>query len=142
MNQHRVLLICQLPLLCEGVQHLIQGMDDVQLVTLDCVDPGLIESCLQDFAPATVLIATERADAVATRLIPDVLNHWPDISIIWIGLEENSLRVYTSQILPANSQQLTHAIRRMGAIRRMAPIRQAGRDARKGQIRTKTPRRS
>jgi hypothetical protein len=135
MHQHRVLLICQLPLLCEGIQRLIQGLDDVQLVTLDCSDPGLIESCLHDFVPATVLIATEQPGPIAAWLIPDVLNHWPDISVIWIGLEENSLHVYTSRTLPANSQQLIQAIRGI------TEFRHARLDAGRSQVRTKLPRR-
>ncbi len=135
MDQHRVLLICRLPLLCEGIQRLFQKLDDVQTVTLDSVDAGIIESCLHDFAPATVLIATQGADVAATRLIPDVLNHWPDVSVIWIGLEETSLRIYTSQTLPANSQQLIQAIRGI------APIRHARLDAGRNQARAQTPRR-
>lgn len=114
MAKHRVLLICMLPLLREGLRRILQDVDDVQLICLDYTDPQLIQSCLQTFSPGTVVIAGERADDAAIHLISNVLNDWPDIPVVWIELETNLLRMYTSHTLPANSQQLIGAIRQAG----------------------------
>ncbi len=112
MEKRRVLLICTLPLLCEGLQRIFGALDDVELVCLECADPQVVESCLRSFQPGTVVIAGERADDAATHLISNVLNYWPDIPVVWIELETNVIRVYTSHTLPANSRDLLDAVRR------------------------------
>jgi hypothetical protein len=111
MGKHRVLLVCMQPLLCEGIRRIFQVLDDVQLIYLDGADLESIEPCLQDFAPGTVLIAGERADEASTYLISHILNHWPELPVVWIELETNLIRVFTSHTLPATSQYLIGAIR-------------------------------
>lgn len=110
MDQTRVLLICLLPLLCEGLRRILQAQEDVQLVYLERADPVMIQSCFQEFAPETVLIAGERTDDAAAHLISDLLNRWPDVPVVWIELEANIIRLYTSHMLPADSKGLIAAL--------------------------------
>lgn len=106
-----MLLICLLPLLCEGLLRIFEGLEDVDLVCMRSFDSQQLEDCLGTFHPVMVLLAGEKEDDSATHLISDLLRHCADIPIVWIELETNVLRIYTSHIFPASSADLINAIR-------------------------------
>jgi chemotaxis response regulator CheB len=115
MTRHRVLLISMLPLLGEGLQRLLDAHDDVELVPLPCTDLAALHACAASTRPDVILIAGEREDDAATHLISNVLNCWTDTPVVWIELETNVIRKYTSHNLPANSKELIETIRQASA---------------------------
>lgn len=111
METHQVLLICLQPLLSEGLQRIFESLADVELVEAPCADLQAVESLLSLGQPDVVVVAGEQEDAQTEHLISMLLNHCADVPVIWVGLEDSQLRVYSSRILPANSAGLLEIIR-------------------------------
>ncbi len=115
MVRHRVLLICMLPLLSEGLHRILDKQEDLDLVTVEYADSGPLLAYSEANHPDVILIAGEREDDAATHLISNLLNYWTDTPIVWIELETNVIRKYTSHTLPANSRELIETIRQASA---------------------------
>ena len=111
MEKHPVLLVCLLPLLCEGLQRILEPLEDVECLCLPGADPLALESGLKTFQPEMVLVAGENENDASTHLIADLLKRFPDVPVVWVDLTTNVLRLYTSHTLPANSAALIDAIR-------------------------------
>jgi hypothetical protein len=111
MEKRQVLLIQMHPLLGEGLRRIFEKLDDVQLVNLDCADLPVSDARLKGVYPVMVLLAGEKEDDRATHLISSMLRLYEDIPIVWVELETNILRLYTSHSLSANSAELINAIR-------------------------------
>ena len=112
MEKRQVLLIQLQPLLGEGLAQIFQKLEDVELVSLPCVDLQEIDACLKNFHPDMVLLAGEKEDDKSARLILNLLNQYEDITIVWVELQSNILRLYTSHSLTASSTELINAIRK------------------------------
>jgi chemotaxis response regulator CheB len=97
------------------IARLLDEHEDVDLVAVQCAEYRSLQACAGDAHPDVILIAGEREDDAATHLISDVLNCWTDTPVVWIELETNVIRKYTSHNLPANSKQLIETIRQAGA---------------------------
>lgn len=106
-----MLLICTQSLFHEGLQRIFQKLEDVELVSLDCMDLQTIDACLKDLHPAMILLAGEKEDDRATHLISHLLKQYEDIPVVWAELEKTVLRLYTSRSLNANSADLVNTIR-------------------------------
>ena len=111
MKKRQVLLIQMQPLLGEGLQRIFQKLEDVDLVCLPCPDLDKIDVCVKNLHPDMVLLAGEKEDDRATRLILNMLKQYEDIPIVWVELETNVLRLYTSHSLTATSAELINTIR-------------------------------
>jgi hypothetical protein len=111
MEKSLVILIPLHPLLGEGLQRIFQNLEDVELLSLPCADLQTIDACLSQKRPDVVLLAGENEDDYATLLISKILKHYDDVPVVWVGLESNSLRLYTSHSVTANSSELIRTIR-------------------------------
>ncbi len=111
MEKRRVLLIKSQPLLGEGLAQIFQRLEDVELVCLPGVELQEIDARLRDIHPDIVLLAGEKEDDQASRLLLHLLKQYEAIPIVWIELETNVLRLFTSHSLTANSAALIDAIR-------------------------------
>ncbi len=111
MKKRQVLLIQMQSLLGEGLERIFQQLEDVDLVSLPCADPQTIDECVKHTHPDIVLVADEKDSDRGTRLILGMLKQYDDIPIVWVSLESNVLRVYTSHSLTASSAELIQAIR-------------------------------
>jgi len=106
-----VVLVCLLPLLCEVLQRILQRLEDVEIVCLQGVELSALDSELKACQPEMVLVAGENEDDISTHLISNLLKRFADVPVVWVDLETNVLRMYTSHTLPANSADLIDAIR-------------------------------
>lgn len=111
MEKHQVLLVCLLPLLCEGLQRILQPLEDVECVCLQGADLSALDDGLKAFQPEMVLVAGENETDESTHLISGLLKRFADVPIVWVDLATNVLRMYTSHTLPANSADLIETIR-------------------------------
>lgn len=109
--KHLVILIPLQPLLGEGLQRIFQNLEDVELISLPCAELQTIDACLSQIRPDMVLLAGEKEDDTAILLISKILKHYEDIPVVWVGLESNSLRLYTAHSATASSSELIRAIR-------------------------------
>lgn len=113
MEKRKVLLICLQPLLSEGLQRIFQSLEDIDLVQLPCADLPALEGILEFGEPDVIVVAGEREDDLINHLIPMLLSRCKDVPVIWTGLEDSDLHIYSSQTLPANRAGLTDIIRHL-----------------------------
>jgi len=113
MEKRQVLLICMQPLLSEGLQRIFQALVDVELLHLTFTDLAAVEKKLALSQPDVVVIAGEQEDDLAEHLISLLLNRCIDVPVIWVGLEDNQLHVYSSHTLPASSARLLDTVRQL-----------------------------
>lgn len=113
MEKRQVLLICLQPLLSEGLQRIFQSLEDVDLVQLPCTDLHALESLLQFGEPDVIVVAGDLEDEQVQHLIPMLLSRCNEVPVIWTGLEDSELHIYSSQTLPANREGLTDIIRHL-----------------------------
>ncbi len=99
------------PLLSEGLRLIFLAQEDVDLVCLTYPDLAKIDDWPHHLHADMVLLAGEKEDERAAHLILDMLQQYEDIPIVWIELETNVFRVYTSRSLTATSAALIQAIR-------------------------------
>ncbi len=110
MKNHKVLLICLQPLLSEGLERIFHQLGDVELIRLQSIDFIEIEGSLRASQPQVVVIAGQEEDEFADRLIAGLLKSRQNTPIVWIGLENNVMRVYSAHTMPASSSQLIAAL--------------------------------
>ena len=111
MEKRQVLLICLQPLLSEGLQRIFQSLEDVDLVQLPCTDLHALGGLLELGEPDIIVVAGDHEDDPAHELISMLLSRCTDIPVIWTGLDDSDLHIYSSQTLPANRAGLTNIIR-------------------------------
>ncbi len=112
MDKRRVLLLWVQPLLGEGLEHILGGLEDVELIGPWVLDSQVL-SRLSEEAPDIVLMAEgegEEGGGVAS-LTAQILERYPDLPVVRIGLKQNTVRIYTSRTLPARSADLIETIR-------------------------------
>jgi DNA-binding NarL/FixJ family response regulator len=117
MDKRRVLLLCaslegthpQL-LLGEALENILSKVEDVELVGAWALDDQALARLAQGL-PDILLIAEEEAGESASSLTAQVLERYPDLPVVRVGLMQNVVRLYTSRTLPARSADLIEAIR-------------------------------
>jgi chemotaxis response regulator CheB len=117
VDKRRVLLLCaslegthpQL-LLGEALENVLSKVEDVELVGTWALDDQALARLAQGL-PDILLIAEEEAGEQATSLTAQVLERYPDLPVVRVGLLQNVVRLYTSRTLPARSADLIEAIR-------------------------------
>jgi DNA-binding NarL/FixJ family response regulator len=112
-KKRRVLLIGAQPLLCEGLETILGELADVELIGPLAPDADWLNR-LPEHAPHVVLLAEEGGDIhYSAPLTTLILDRFPDVPVIRVALEEDAVRLYTTQTLPARSADLIEAIRRV-----------------------------
>jgi len=117
MDKHQVLLVCLQPLLCDGLQRMLEPLEDIHYVCLEGSDLAALDGDLKAFQPEMVLVAGEGETDQSQHLIADLLKRFADVPVVWVELATNVLRMYTSHTLPANSANLLEAIRQQKPVR-------------------------
>lgn len=115
MEKRQVLLIHMQPLLGEGLCLIFEKLDEFKLVCIPYHDLPKTGADWMRFHPQVVLLAGEKEDDSATHLISCLLKQFENIPVVWVELETNILRLYTSHSLAANSADLFNAIRDLDA---------------------------
>jgi len=111
MLKRRVLLLRAPSLLAEGLERLLRQMEDVELIGPWDLNAQLLPR-LSEATPDIILVAEEDADAADTSsLINRILGQHPDLPIVRIGMQQSTIRLYTSRALPARTPELIDLIR-------------------------------
>ncbi|MEW5870639.1 MAG: hypothetical protein AB1894_15305 [Chloroflexota bacterium] len=120
MKKHHVALFYSQSLLGEGLQHLLS-----KLLDMNILGPWLIdESALQHIntqLPDIILIAVESIGEHdshlygAALLTAQILEKHVGLPVVQVLLEQNQVRIYNSQTIPARGADLIEAIRNLGA---------------------------
>ena len=116
IEKRRVLLLCTQPLLGDGLQAILGGLEDVELIGPLVLDAQALDRVAEN-KPDVMLIAEEGGESLsATSLTARILEHYPDVPVIRVGLRQDTIRLHTSRTLPARSADLIEAIRRLPAL--------------------------
>jgi len=106
MRKRRVALLCARQLLCESLQHTLGSDPTIEVLGPWAIDDHAAARITQS-SPDMVLIAeslkrTERVVKVTAR----ILANFPDLPMIRVTLENNLMRFYSAQTMPASSDDL------------------------------------
>ena len=106
MRRRRVALFCARQLLCESLQHTLESDPEIELQGPWAVDDQALER-LSPPLPDVVLIAEplEKAEKVV-GVTARILESFPELPVIRVTLENNLMRFYSAQTVPASSNDL------------------------------------
>lgn len=117
MKKQLIALFCSEDLLGEGLEHLLSQLVDVEILGPWSLDKGAITH-LQAEHPDMVVIAGDSpgddptSSPSAAMLTAQLLEIYTGMPVVQVMLEENQVRVYNSQTIPARSADLIDIIRR------------------------------
>jgi DNA-binding NarL/FixJ family response regulator len=118
-EKRRVLLVGQPTLLSESLEHLLNGLEDVEVVGSFNPDENVIDHCWE-ISPDLIFIVDDETGGnwasgltVAGKISAILLETCPELPIIRIRPDRNTLLIYTSQAVPARLADLVDLIRHM-----------------------------
>ncbi|MFQ5593514.1 MAG: hypothetical protein ACE5HA_05135 [Anaerolineae bacterium] len=115
MKKRRVLLLCVETLLGESLERILGQLEDVELVGPWGLDADVLTQLHEDMPDIALIVQEGEESESAASLTSQILERYPDLPIVRIGLTENVIRVYASQTLPARSADLIEVIRSLPA---------------------------
>lgn len=111
MDKRRILLLCTQPLLGEGLASILKEVDDVELVGPYAINTKTLSHLSSNKMPDIVLIAKQESEYKdEATLTVQILEQYPGLPVIHVGLSQNVIHVYTSYTLPAHSADLIKTI--------------------------------
>lgn len=111
MLKRRVALLCGGHLLGESLEHTLRHFDDVEMIASWELDDEIFTH-LASQTPDLLLIAEkEPPGEKITYLTGQILEAYPNLPVIRVTMEQNVIRIYSSQTLPARSSDLIDVIR-------------------------------
>jgi hypothetical protein len=109
MKSRRVALLCAQELLGESLEHTLRKAADITLLGPWSLDEQAL-SYLSTCADMVIIVEAEDMPHEAVTIIAEILEHFPALPIIRVTLEQNVVRCYSTQILPASSSELIDLI--------------------------------
>jgi chemotaxis response regulator CheB len=110
MEKIQVLLVAIQPLMSEGLSKILQQQGTLELACLNAPDILQFEKYLRGSLPDVILIAAEEGHPQAAQLAACALNQGREVTVVWIGMESDSIRLIKSHRLPADHASLIEAI--------------------------------
>jgi len=109
MNRSRVFILASQPLFAQGVQSLISGRSDIEVVGVAAVGPDMFAQA-QAAAPGVVII--EARGQEQSRMVAQMLEALPGAKVIGLTLEDNRIHTYYQQMKQGRRvEDLLEAIR-------------------------------
>jgi hypothetical protein len=113
--KHRLVLLCEPHLLGDTLENILLNLEEVDFLGSWSID-NQVMARLSEQTPDILLIGEEEKHREQlTQLTARILEKFPNLSIIRVSLANNTLQVYTSQVLPARTANLVEVIRNMPA---------------------------
>jgi DNA-binding NarL/FixJ family response regulator len=113
MQKRRVVLLSDQNLLGEILEEILQNSDEVEYIGTWGLD-DLDIARFAEISPGVLVIADETSPSSrVNHHLASIQSGYPDIPIIRVTLEQNDLRVYTSQSKPARRAELIDLIRQL-----------------------------
>jgi DNA-binding NarL/FixJ family response regulator len=113
MIKRRVALLSGQHLLGESLEHTLRHFEDVEMIGAWELDDQVL-SLLSTQTPDLLLIAEQEPPCEEiTFLTGQILEAYPNLPVIRVTLDQNVLRIYTSQTLPARTTELIDVIRHL-----------------------------
>ena len=110
-KNRRVLLLLRKPsLLAEGLERLLRQIEDVELIGPWDLNASMLKRLSETVADIILIVEKERDAEDTGALINRILEQYPGLPLVRIGMQENTIRLYISQTLPARAADLLHLI--------------------------------
>ena len=110
MPTQRVLLVCSQRLFGESMEMVLRRATGIEVIGPWDLDDTVC-SRIPEADPHVVVIAEEDPNnEKSVYLAATIMEQYPDLSVICMGLAENVFRVFSTKTLPARSTDLLEAI--------------------------------
>ena len=113
MEKRRVLLISQPNLLGESLEHILNSLEDVQVIGSWQPDEQLLLHCIEQPPDLVIITGDQQGELSTSQLITQLLDSLPNLTVIRIKQESKYLLVYTSHTIQARVTDLVEAIHRL-----------------------------
>lgn len=115
MNKRQVTLLACKQLLGESLEHVLRGMEDVEVLGPWALDDQVLQRLASSNPDIILLAICDDLPEHGMQYIGPILEHFPETPLIQVHLEHNVVRFYSSQTLPAQRQALLDLIRSLPA---------------------------
>ncbi len=113
MRKKRILLFSAKGLLGEGVEQMLNQLDDLELAGHWRVDDTFMEK-LRQAAPDLVILADEgKTSESLSRLTAQILDEYPNLPILRVTLDNNQVQIYSSHLAAASRHDFLDLIYRL-----------------------------
>lgn len=119
-GKRRVVLISDPILFSEGLQILLNNMEDVKLLGPWEPVPGTLQYIAEEDPDVVMLVEGGPRSKAANGMITAILESYPSLPLIHLTLLENRLQVYTTYACPARKADLLEIIRQLPSNQRSA----------------------
>ena len=113
MDRRRVLLVSQPDLLGESLEHILNSLEEVQVIVTWQPGEQVIADCSQYAPDLVILTENEQSVESGNQLTTRLLDSFPNLIVIRINQDSDLIHAYTSQTIPARVADLADAIRRL-----------------------------
>ena len=113
MEKRRVLLVCSQHLFGVGIETILRAAKDVELFGPWQMELGICQR-IPEASPGVIVIVGEDAqDEETVHLTASILEAYPELPVIRVGLNENIFRVFSTHSHPARGTNLLETIRNL-----------------------------
>jgi len=119
-GRRRIVLISDPVLFSEGLQILLNNLEDVELMGPWEPAPGTLQHIAEEDPDVVMLVDGEPRSKAANSMLTAILESYPSLPIIHLTLLENRLQVYTTYTSPARKADLLEIIRQLPSNQRPA----------------------
>jgi hypothetical protein len=110
MERRRVALLCAQQLLGESLEHTLRKAGDITLLGPWALDEQVLFHLSGSAADIVLIVEAEDMPHEAVMITAEILERFPALPIIRVTLEQNVVRCYSTQTLPARSVDLIDLI--------------------------------
>lgn len=112
-NNPRLVLLCEPHLFGEGLVNILASFSGIDFIGAWPIDNRILKRLSQQ-APDILLIGGDEKKAEQiTLLAAQILDKFPELSIIRVSMQDNTLQVYSLQRMPARTASLLEVIRKL-----------------------------
>lgn len=113
MPKRRVLLVSQSGLIGESLEHILNSLEDVQVIGPWQPDEHTLADCINQSPDLVIISENEICVETGNQLTTQLLEAIPNLTVIRIKPDSKFLLAYTSQTIPARVADLIDAIRHL-----------------------------
>lgn len=113
-ERRRILLICSQHLFGESLEATLRRAEDMTL--LGPIEPSLedIDAQVVELRPDAVVLVDQGEDNMSVAyLTATILQRFPSLPVIVVGLDQNTFRILSTLTIPARSSDFVEAIRNL-----------------------------
>ncbi|MCK5315583.1 MAG: response regulator transcription factor [Anaerolineales bacterium] len=96
MTVKRVFVLSRRSMFHKGIETLLSQEEGVEIVGHD-TEPEVALESIERFSPDVVIVNLDDPEPVLSQTVLCILREKQDISIIWLSLQDNCIRIYRGE---------------------------------------------